>query len=258
MIKKTALVVLLFILSLPCFADRELDEIDQLMHNNQLQQAKPLLQKEIGKGNYQSRYIEYLAHIYQIEGDFPKAISTLQKGIEISENPSSPLYNSRYMLFYHLGNIYRNMKSNAESEIMYSKAIECNHGFSFGYLNRATVRTDLGKWQEAIDDCNNYLKLVPDAPQKEDILALIDALNGRIASDAEARRLAEEAARLADEERRKREEEARRLEEERQRKLLEAILSSLENASEDTRNLSAGTEGIIIDDDEDDDDELAE
>jgi tetratricopeptide (TPR) repeat protein len=252
--RRKFIILAVFFISLPCFADKIKDDIDALMHNNQLQEAKPLIKQEIDQGHYYTAYFEYLANIYALEKDYANAINTLKQGLKISENTSSSLYDSRYIMFFNLGTIYRYMENDAESEQMYSKAIESNYGYAPAYLYRLGVRTDLGKWRDAIDDCNKYLKLDPDSPQKPKILALIDMLNQKIAWDAEQKRLAEEAARLADEERRRKEEEARRLEEERQKKLLDAILSSLENASDDTKNLTAGNEDIITSDDDDDDD----
>ncbi|MBN2510794.1 MAG: hypothetical protein JXB03_10970, partial [Spirochaetales bacterium] len=74
-----------------------------------------------------------------------------------------------------------------------------------------------------------YLVFVPDTPKRAKIEEILGLLQAEIDAE-ETRRLTEEARRLE--------------EEEKQRKLLESVLSSLDSASTDTKNLSAGTEDV--------------
>jgi tetratricopeptide (TPR) repeat protein len=105
---------------------------------------------------------------------------------------------------------------------MYSKTLEINGALEVAYLNRANARLELEQFQEARQDYIDYLRLDPDTYQRENIQKLITLL-GQILEEAE----------------RKSQEEL-----ERQTALLNEVLDSLRNASEDTRNLSAGSEEI--------------
>jgi hypothetical protein len=90
------------------------------------------------------------------------------------------------------------------------------------YLNRANSRLELEEFQDARQDYIDYLRLDPDSPQRANIEKII-ALLGQAIEEAERARQEELA---------------------RQQALLNEVLDTLNNASEDTRNLSAGSEEI--------------
>ncbi len=72
---------------------------------------------------------------------------------------------------------------------------------------------------------------------------MLNLLNTRLASDAQAAATAAEQA-LLEEERRLAEEAARAEEEVRRAALMEEALQSLSSSGEDTKNISAGSENI--------------
>ena len=108
------------------------------------------------------------------------------------------------------------------AEQMYSNALQINGALEVAYLNRANARLELEEFQEARQDYIDYLQLDPATHQRENIEKLI-ALLGQLIEEAERKRLEEL---------------------ERQKALLDEVLDTLKNASEDTRNLSAGSEEI--------------
>jgi len=241
--------VFLMFFSIPLFSDDLLDQAIELIQNNRLQEAKPILQTGIDSGKKDERYFQYLGYIYEYEESYEKAIDVLQKGLKIGEQRKQAGQGNSVDIFYNnLGDVYYSIKDYTNAEIMFTRAIEDNYSFSDCYKKRAMVRNILGDnlltlndfetakqmYQGAIDDAEKYLLFRSEASDKETIIAWIALLKSRIDNvdnEVEAER-------------------------QRQQALLDAILNSLANASEDTENISAGSENIIIDDD--DDDELAD
>jgi tetratricopeptide (TPR) repeat protein len=125
-------------------------------------------------------------------------------------------------MYFNLGNNLFRQKEYTLAEQMYSNALETNRTFEDAYLNRANARLELASYTAARDDYIEYLRLAPNNPQREPIERLIALLGG-----------------LLDEQQRLKEEELAK-----QKALLNEVLNSLKNASEDTRNLSAGSENI--------------
>jgi tetratricopeptide (TPR) repeat protein len=163
-------------------------------------------------------------------------LSSLQQGEQLflENKPREALPHLEKALFEHpqdekiylyLGVIYEQI-GDAEKSIQILKrglnALQINGSLEVAYLNRANSRLELEEFQDARQDYIDYLRLDPDTPQRENIEKLI-ALLGRAIEDAERKRLEEL---------------------ERQKALLNEVLDTLKNASEDTRNLSAGSEEI--------------
>ena len=119
------------------------------------------------------------------------------------------------------------------------------------YLNKNDLKTAAGEYQ-------NYLTEVPESYQREKILRLISLINNkleeevlsaeRIAAEEERQRLLEEqkkADEVAEAERIRVADERRRAEEAaRQQALMDEILNSLSKISDETQNISAGSETI--------------
>ena len=126
------------------------------------------------------------------------------------------------LFYFNLGNNHFRRREYALAEQMYNNALEANGRLAEAYLNRANARLELETYPTAREDYITYLRVDPMSPQRPNIEKLI-ALLGDI---------------LAQQERLQQEELAR------QKALLDEVLNSLRTASEDTRNLSAGSEGI--------------
>jgi tetratricopeptide (TPR) repeat protein len=190
-----------------------------------------------------ARAFLYLAMSYEQLGQYDRAITTLTRAETI---PGV----DRALVNFNAGNNYLHLGDREHALAAYTAAIERNPLFDDPYLNRANMYVENGEYDSAIADYRSVLNLAPDHPQRAQIERMIALLEDhmeaeRIQAEQERLRLEEEERqRLAEEERLRQEEEARR------RALLGDVLDSLQTATEDTENLSAGGEDIDDYDDE--------
>jgi tetratricopeptide (TPR) repeat protein len=192
-----------------------LQQGEQLFLDNKPREALPHLEKALYENPQDEKIYLYLGIIYEQLNDAAKSIQILKRGLNVSQGHKD-------LFYYNLGNNHFRQQEYTVAEQMYSKTLEINGALEVAYLNRANARLELEQFQEARQDYIDYLRLDPDTYQRENIEKLI-ALLGQNLEEAE----------------RKRQEEL-----ERQTALLNEVLDSLRNASEDTRNLSAGSEEI--------------
>jgi len=192
-----------------------LQQGEKLFLENKPQEALPLLEQALYENPDNERLYLYLGIVYEQLANTDKSIQVLRRGLAVARSVKD-------LLYFNLGNNLFRQKEYTMAEQMYSNAIEANRTLEDAYLNRANARLELSSYAAAREDYIEYLRLAPNNPQREPIEKLIALL----------------ADFLAEQERLKQEELAR------QKALLNEVLSSLQNASEDTRNLSAGSEEI--------------
>jgi len=192
-----------------------LQQGEKLFLENKPQEALPLLEQALYENPDNERLYLYLGIVYEQLANTDKSIQVLRRGLAVARSVKD-------LLYFNLGNNLFRQKEYTMAEQMYSNAIEANRTLEDAYLNRANARLELSRYAAAREDYIEYLRLAPNNPQREPIEKLIALL----------------ADFLAEQERLKQEELAR------QKALLNEVLSSLQNASEDTRNLSAGSEEI--------------
>ena len=106
---------------------------------------------------------------------------------------------------------------------MYTSAITANKNLAPGYLNRANARLQLKSFDGALADYSLFLSLSPRDPQRPNIEKVMAMLR-TFQDDQEKARLAEVARQQA--------------EAARQQALLNDVTNSLNNAGDDTTNLS--------------------
>jgi len=192
-----------------------LQQGEQLFLENKPLQALPHLEKALYENPQEEKIYLYLGIVYEQLNDTEKSIQILKRGLNVSQGYKD-------LFYYNLGNNHFRKQEFTVADQMYSNALKVNGALGVAYLNRANARLELENYQEARQDYIDYLRLDPDTPQRENIEKLI-ALLGQVIEEAERERLEEL---------------------ERQKALLDEVLDSLKNASEDTRNLSAGSEQI--------------
>ena len=192
-----------------------LQQGEQLFLENKPREALPHLEKALYENPQEEKIYLYLGIVYEQIGDTEKSIQILKRGLNVSEGYKD-------LFYYNLGNNHFRRQEFTVAEQMYSNALQINGALEVAFLNRANSRLELEEFQDARQDYIDYLRLDPDTPQRENIEKLI-ALLGRAIEEAERKRLEEL---------------------ERQKALLNEVLDTLKNASEDTRNLSAGSEEI--------------
>lgn len=188
-----------------------------------------------------------LAHALEREGRVDEAKEVLQGGLDAPE--ATPEEQS--VIAVDLAALLRREGNLEEADSVYTAALERDGGAAPAYLNRANIRVERRRYEEAVDDYELYLALRPRTEQRSEIEAMIALLTEeieaeRISREEEERRRAEEEAALerAEEEQRKREEEERRLAEERRRSMLDSVLESLGTAETQTESFELGNEEI--------------
>jgi len=192
-----------------------LQEGEKLFLQNRPQEALPLLERALNENPDNERLYLYLGIVYEQLANLDKSIQVMRRGLSVARSVKD-------LLYFNLGNNLFRQKEYTLAQQMYSNALEINGTLEDAYLNRANARLELESYTDARDDYIEYLRLAPATPQRESIEKLIALLGGL----------------LNEQERLKQEELAR------QKALLNEVLNSLQNASEDTRNLSAGSEDI--------------
>jgi tetratricopeptide (TPR) repeat protein len=192
-----------------------LQEGEKLFLQNRPREALPLLEQALNENPDNERLYLYLGIVYEQLASPDKSIQVMRRGLSVARGVKD-------LLYFNIGNNFFRQKEYTLAEQMYSNALEVNRTLEDAVLNRANARLQLESYAAARIDYIEYLRLAPATPQRENIEKLIALLGGML----------DEAERL------KQEELAR------QKALLNEVLNSLQNASEDTRNLSAGSEDI--------------
>jgi tetratricopeptide (TPR) repeat protein len=208
--KHLALVLALFLAAAGAFgASQFFDKGEQLFVQNKPREALPLLESALNDEPANEKIYLYLGIIYQQLGDSQKAIDILNKGIEVSTA-------HRDLFYYNIGNDQYARRDWAAAEQAYTSALAANKELAEAYINRANDRMQLSNLTGAIADYTVFLQLRPQDPRRPDIERLM-ALVRQAQDDAEKTRQAEAA---------------------RQKALMDDALKALNNAGDDTKNLS--------------------
>ena len=192
---------------------------EQYFVRNQPDKAVNILEQAMleNPGNY--KVYLYLGISYEQLTRYQKAIDTYRKGItQISDHKD--------LLYANIGNNYIRLGKSKKAVESFTKALSIHSTNAPALRNRAGEYLRLKEYDKALADYKLYLTLEPNAYQKDDIAKVITLLQGTLDEIAK-KKLEEEQKRLT--------------EEKKQQELLNKVLNSLSNASEDTTNLSAGT-----------------
>ena len=187
---------------------------DLFLHDRPLE-AQPLLQQAILEDPANELAYLYLGVAYEQLEEHAKAVDVLQKGIALHGDHQGQMY-------LNVGNNMFAQSSFLMATEMYGKALSADPTLVNAYLNRANARLQAAEFDSALADYTLYLSLDPGSSQRTQIEQVIALLRQRIELVAEQERQ----------------------EQERQTALLNAVLTSLDNAAQNTKNLSAGSEGI--------------
>lgn len=222
------------------------DQGSELLLENKPEQAVTYLEQAVREEPSNLEAYLYLSLVYEQLGLHTEAISTLSRAMDV---PGAKLH----VLYFNIGNNYVHQEDLEHAIESYTMAIDANRTYPKAYLNRANLLVQTESYQAAVDDYRVYLNLEPNSPQRPAIERAISLLEDTIeqerirAEEERRRREEEERRRREEEERRRLEEERRRREEEERRKaLLDSVLNSLQSASEETENMSAGNEDIEV------------
>ena len=193
-------------------ASQFFDKGEQLFVQNKPRDAQPLLESALTDDPSNEKIYLYLGIIYQQLGDPQKAIDILKRGLDASSTYKD-------LFYYNMGNDFFSRKEYAFAEEMYNSALSANSNLAEGHLNRANARLQLQNFTGALSDYTVFLQLRPQDPQRPNIEKVM-ALLHQAQDDLEKARLAELARAQA---------------------LLKDALKGLDNAGDNTTNLSVDT-----------------
>jgi tetratricopeptide (TPR) repeat protein len=210
MTRRAVITCVVLLAALPVFgASTFFEKGEALYVQNHPREAAPLLESALNDDPTNEKIYLYLGIIYQQMGDLTKAIDILKRGLSVSSSYKD-------LLYYNMGNDMFARKDYALAEQMYTEALGVNKSLAEGYLNRANARMQLQSYDGAVDDYTIFLQLQPQDPQRPQIEKLI-ALLGQM-KDAKLKQQEEQIAR--------------------QKALMNDVMNSLNNAGDDTKNLS--------------------
>ena len=218
-------VLLPFLFFLPAFLfseDSFFKKGEDYFLNNKPEQAISALEAAIAAEDVDAKAYLYLGIAYEQSGLYDKAIDAFERGIDKKGADKS-------MFLVNIGNNYVREKESQKAVDYYTKALEADGSNKYALRNRANEYLRLKEYDKALSDYKLYLTLDPDAYQKDRIEKVVALLENKIDEIAK-QKLEEERKRLA--------------EEKKQQELLDRVLNSLNNASEDTTNMSAGSEKV--------------
>lgn len=210
---------------------------EELFLRNRPQDAVPILQQALEAEPGNGKIYMYLGVAYEQLGRRDQAVEVLRRGVEVASE-------ERDRMFLTMGNNLRFIEQYQAALDSYGEAISTNSLYAPAYLARANLRVEMESYEPAVEDYEIFLNLRPQSEHRPEIEQMISLLRDkieeqeRLAAEAEERRKREEELARREAERRQREEE------ERQKALLDSVLNSLEGASEETRNMSGGSEDI--------------
>jgi len=262
MIRKQKIIVLTaFFLLCSVLSANSFEEGETLFSGNRPAEAIPYFQKNLLETDTNPLVYIYLGVAYMQTGQNTKALETFVKGTTISGT-------NKKVLFFNAGNVCFIMKNYDKAVEYYSYAISADSLYAAPYLNRANSNVKLQKYEESITDYTNYLAIEPNSKQKENVQAIIYALQEELkkqkeealrlaqeeakikaeqervaAEKAEQERIAAEKAKVEQENQAKLAAEKAAAEAARRKKLLEEVAAELQQT--ESTNLTAGTEGVI-------------
>ena len=195
---------------------------EELFMQNKPREAVKFLESAVAEDPAHVQAFLYLGITYTQIDRLDDAIETYKKIL-----PRGGAETAR--IAFNLGNAYFAKGSFDLARQYYTSAIETNPSNSSAYLNRANSLVKSGDLSNAVVDYEAYLAREPNSPQREQVLRLLAFIREEFAAEERRKAHAEEAARA---------------EVDRRRRLLEEVTESLQAAAEDSRGLSAGTEGL--------------
>ena len=216
------IIILIFICFNGVFAQTSFEQGAELYHYNKPAEARLFLEAALNAEPGNELIYYYLGIVYRQLNENEKAITILQHGLDVS-------YTLKDKMFHRIGLNFLDLEENSLAEEMFTSSININSQFAESYLDRANARIELEEYNNALSDYEIYLVINPFTKQRVQIEAIIEALKG----------FKEEAARLENEQL------------ENEKALLNDVLNSLKNASDDAKNLSVDSDIILEDDDDD-------
>ena len=199
MIKKIISIFTFIFLSGVCFGQSNFARGEELFMQNNPQQAVTFLERAFAEDQTNAVICVYLGYVYEQLGRTEEAIAIYRRILPSAGKLSANVATN-------LGNVYFNRVNFENAERYYTQSIELNPSYSAAYLGRANTRIKSGNLANAISDYEEYISLMPQDTQRQNIEQLITIIRSEIAVEEMRRQLAaeEEARRKQEEEERQR------------------------------------------------------
>ncbi|WP_041286408.1 tetratricopeptide repeat protein [Desulfomonile tiedjei] len=133
-----------------------------------LQEAVEIYTEYLVKNPKSAEAYNWRGMAYEDLGQLNKALADLNRALELSPNYSDA-YNNR-------GEVYRRQNKFVEAMNDYRKATELEKDFAEPHYNMGLILEAQKKNELAIREFDTYLKFKPNAPDKQEITARIEAL----------------------------------------------------------------------------------
>ncbi len=159
----------------PTFADL-LTQAQDAANSGDWGGAIALLNQALVMNNASAQAYFLLGNTYKSSGDFSQAISNYDQAVTVDPNFSAA-YQNRGLTYQQIGNT-----DQALADI--SKAIELSPTFALAYRNRAEIQRSLGNATAASYDLQVYLSLIPNAPDRAQVEAVIAELQAEAVQNA--------------------------------------------------------------------------
>jgi tetratricopeptide (TPR) repeat protein len=87
----------------------------------------------------------------------------------------------KYAAFYYNQGLHYQGTGDLELAVdNYTKAIKLNPDYAEAYYNRGEVCVEMGEWALAVQDYERYLQLAPSAPDRAEVIIIIDTLESEL------------------------------------------------------------------------------
>ncbi|MBI5251564.1 MAG: tetratricopeptide repeat protein [Desulfomonile tiedjei] len=161
-----------FLLSTPMVAvsqlNPELKEALDYHKAGKLKEAVEVYTEAITKNPKSPEAYNWRGMAYEDQGDLAKALADFDKALELSNNYGDA-YNNR-------GEVYRKQNKLVEAMNDYRRATELEKNFAEPHYNMALIFEAQKKNDQAVRELDIYLKLKPDAPDKQQLADKIEML----------------------------------------------------------------------------------
>ena len=179
-----AAVVAFFLAVSPGGADTtgipELDDALEAQKAGRLNQAVQQYTEVLEKHPHSAEALNWRGMAYDDLGEYDKALSDLTKAINISPNYADA-YNNR-------GEVLRKLKKYREALVDFRKAVSLEPNFAEAHYNIGMILEQVDKKPaEAAKEYEQYLKLKPQARDKQDVLEKIKTLQAAAAAQPQTK-----------------------------------------------------------------------
>jgi len=214
-----------------------------LFLDNKPSEAIPFLEKALYEYPTNPEIYTSLSSAYVQISKYDSAIALLTKALDKG-------YVERYLTLGQIGAIYSISGNFTDAVKLYSQALDAKPDDSWSLYQRGNNFFFKRDFPSAINDYEKFLLIAPKDPQSPEVARMIAYLKEELKNQEVAKKLEEdqklaEAARLKQLELDKQiADEKQRKDDEARKKLMDDIYASLNDASNEQTNLSAGTEDV--------------